>query len=206
MIIEFSGLPGTGKSTIARRLVGEKNIQRIRIDNKYELIWYNLLFLIKHPIKFIVRLIYVFRNSVSFKMFYFKFMNVFLNTNAKFEKATKYDLALLDQGFMQSVGSIFEREVTEEEIKTYSKYLLFPDLLIFFEAPYDVLDSRIEKRGHFTRPFLTAEYLKKWKEVVRTNFVTFKKLFPSLPCKVKIVDANRDIDEVFLEITNNLDI
>lgn len=202
MIIEFCGLSGAGKSTIARKLAAEHNIPVIKIETKRELFWYNAQFLLKHPLKFIARLIYVFGNSISFKMLYYKFMNSFLQTQAKFQKALKYPVCIIDQGYLQNIGTIFEKKINDGQLAKYLKYLLYPDKLIFFTADKSVLDNRLKDRGYFTRQFLDEKYLMAWKEIVYHNYHLFSGLINSLPCESLIVDGNRSPEEICRQILN----
>jgi len=200
MIIEFCGLFGAGKSTIARTLAADYNIPVLKIETKSELFWYNAQFLLKHPLKFTVRLIYVFKNSINFKMLYYKLMNSFLQTQAKFQKAIKYPICIIDQGYVQNIGTIFEKKINEEQMLRYLKYLIYPDKLIFFTADRSVLDNRLKNRGYFTRQFLDEIYLTSWKDVVYHNYHLFSGLINLLPCKSMIIDGDKSPEEICRQI------
>jgi hypothetical protein len=51
MIIELVGPPASGKSTIAYFLETTHGLKRIRVQNRFELLFLNILFFLKYPRK-----------------------------------------------------------------------------------------------------------------------------------------------------------
>ncbi len=202
MVIEFYGLPGTGKSTTARRLEEKSNFKRVRIKNNIELLWYNFLFFIKYPIKFFILLYYVFTNSNNFKMFYYKFMNTFLHHNAKYQKAKKFKNSIIDQGHTQNIISVFEEKKGLSAIEKYFTFIPKTNKLIIFDADFSVRKNRIEKRNHAPRSEYDDQYLKKWHEITKYNNKLFQKLIKDLDVSYKTIDANKDADEIYKEVLN----
>ncbi len=199
MIIELFGLPGSGKTTLSRGLAQDGRFELIKIRNKKDLLFYNFLFLIKHPIKFFVTLFYVISNS-SLKDFYYKFTNCFLHQNAKYQKALKAKNAVLDQGYFQNFLSIFERPISAASAIKYFKYLLFPDKLIILDLSVDALQSRLTSRGWAPRQNLGRDYFENWMKAVKDNYDLVLRLIPEFGIDYLIVDATRPADEVYNEI------
>ena len=122
MILEFYGLPGSGKSTVARYLKKTRGFKVIKIENKRELFFYNLIFLFKYPVKFFALLYYLLLNGENSKLFYYKFMNTFLQHNAKYIKAKSFkrdEKLIIDQGHFQNIISVFKKNVSSAYIENY---------------------------------------------------------------------------------------
>ena len=130
MIIELFGLPGAGKSTLARSLESSGEVSRVRIGSRSELLLLNLLFFVRHPIRSVLLLSYIIRYTGSLALFYTKFMNLFLEHNAKYEKARKQEgKAVIDQGYFQNLLSLFEHPMSEAVLSRYARLLPKPDEL-----------------------------------------------------------------------------
>lgn len=196
MIVELCGLPGSGKTTAAKNIEERTDFVRIKIHSRAELLWLNFLFFIKHPVRFLVLLAYVARNSLGTRMFYFKFTNLFLQHNAKYEKALQYPHAIIDQGYFQNLLSLFEFPVTAQKMLRYAKFFCFPDLLLIFNAADSDLEKRMRERGHSPREEFGEEYVNKWKKVVSGNYRTLLSVLDQFSVSKKIIDANKNVDEV----------
>ena len=130
MIIELCGLPGVGKSTISSKLK-KKGFRIIKVIGRRELLKLNLIFLLKHPIKFIKLLFFIVFNATSLHVFYLLFMNCFLKVNAKYMKAQKKEsIAIIDQGYWQNILSVFSRRIDNSLFKKYISCFLESDLTI----------------------------------------------------------------------------
>jgi len=205
MIVEFFGRAGSGKSTVARLISQKYNIPVIKIRSKQKLLYLNLLFSIKHPYKSIRRFFYVASNSINLKMFYYKFMNTFMQVNAKYQQALMIEgVSILDQGYVQSILSMFEKKVSEEQMLKYVNTILFPDKLIIFETTKEILEVRLNNRGYYVRPFLDKAYLETWQKNVDHNYQVLKNILPKFPCEVFIVDSSQTPEEISQEIMNFL--
>ena len=198
MLIELYGLPGSGKTTLARKIAKEKGYKIIKIRLKRELFFYNLIFLIKHPYKFFVQLFYLINNSNNFKIFYFKLMNTFLDYNAKYQKAKKYKNAILDQGYFLNVFAVFDEAQTAEKIKKYLNYLLKPDLLIILDIPFSLSQERAKNRGYFARENFSEEYRKKWQQAVENNDELFLNIIDSFSVNYVKIDGRKDEKDLFI--------
>jgi len=203
MIIELYGLSGSGKTSLAREFAKKTDFKTIKVKKKTELIFYNFLFLIKHPIKFFVTLFYLVSNSKGLRMFYSKFMNSFLHFNAKYQKALRCDKAILDEGYFQNIISIFEKEIDSEFLKRYLKFLLWPDLLFVFDnVDFDERLKRITKRGYGIANYLKKEEKASWEKVVEKNDRTFKKNLKNIPVNYIIVDDKKNLSDILKKINN----
>src|SRR3989344_4218701 len=98
MIIEFVGLPGSGKSTFAKRLAEHGSWKLVSVSGRAELVFYNVLFLFWHPISFVQGISWFWRYRGLRELWYTKFANLFLVHNAKYMKARRYPRAIIDQG------------------------------------------------------------------------------------------------------------
>ncbi|HAM88677.1 MAG: hypothetical protein US83_C0003G0083 [Candidatus Falkowbacteria bacterium GW2011_GWC2_38_22] len=188
MFIEIYGLPGSGKTTLAKRLVAEKNYMIIKIRTKYELFWYNFLFLIKHPYRFFLLFFYIIKYSDNWKIFYYKLMNAFLHYNAKYQKALKYENAIVDQGYFLNAFALFDNPVSEIEIKKYFELVLRPDLLVILDIPFDLSLERTKARGYFAREDFGEEYKKKWQKAVNENNSLFLEIIKQIRVDYKIIN------------------
>jgi deoxyadenosine/deoxycytidine kinase len=87
--------------------------------------------------------------------------------------------------------------VTDEEDATYAKYYehyaWYPDLYIFLSKDLDLAWEHIQKRGQTGDSGVTREYL----EELQTEYMGLVK---SVPCKVRVVNANGSIEEIHSEI------
>ncbi|MFH1744874.1 MAG: AAA family ATPase [bacterium] len=182
MIIEIYGLPGSGKTTAAKRIADSCGYEIIKIRKKSELVFYNFLFLIKHPVRFFVLLYYVFRFSSSLKEFYFKLMNTFFDYNAKYQKALKKKNAILDQNYFTNIFAVFTKPVDAEVLTKYLKYVLCPDKLIIMNIDKDIREKRVMERNYFARDDFGDEYKKEWREAMEKN----NKIFFDVVKKMKI--------------------
>lgn len=200
MIIELYGLPGTGKTTVAKRIAERTDFKIVVIKNKRELAWLNTLFFLKHPTRFFMLLWYIAVNSHGPRMFYYKFMNSFLLNNAKQQKALHFKNALIDQGYFQNIISVFEAPLTHEILKRYTKLFLFPDMLLFFSAPSFTREQRAIQRGRFSREQFGNEYVASWKKIIEKNDELLKECISGLSVHHRIVDAGRDGEEVYREV------
>lgn len=180
MIIELYGLPGSGKSTLAKKMAEEQGYKIIKIRKRWELVWYNLLFLIKHPYKFIALLVFLIKHTPDKNLLYFKLMNVFFDYNAKYQKALRYQNAIMDQGYCLNTFAIFDNAVSAEEIKKYFKLILKPDKLIILDISFKESLRRTTARGYFAREKFGRDYLKKWQAAIEENNKVFLEIVNEL--------------------------
>lgn len=169
MIIELYGLPGSGKTTFARALSREGGFEIIKIRNPFELFARNIFFFFRHPVKFLWLLFFTVAYAGGFSFLYYKFMNVFLQVNAKYQKAASRRKAIIDQGYWQNALSLFEYPVSKETLKKYLKYVLPTDVLVVFDLPEETRDTRLKERGYASRDRYPAEYRAKFESAYRAN-------------------------------------
>ncbi len=151
MTIEFCGLPGVGKSTIARALESH-GFERVRIESKWELFQKNLEYLVRYPRAFIKMFFCIVRTSRSHGRLYRLFMNVFLDTNARILKAQQLPVhAIVDQGHLQALLSLSYHALTDDEIQAYLRHLPVPDVVFAFEASPSVREAHLSERGYRPR-------------------------------------------------------
>lgn len=202
MIIELYGLAGSGKTTFAERLAERGDYKIIRIRGRLELVWLNFIFMLKRPVSFFNLIVYVLHNSNSWKLFYYKFMNVFLHCNAKYEKALRYDNALIDQGYAQNIISLFEREISAEDLRKYFSSTIIPDKLVIFDMPETVRMEHIEKRRYESRDDFDATYRELWKKLSKRNhrlFLDNKNIYKG---EIIMVKNKEDFNKFSLDFKN----
>lgn len=208
MVIEFYGLPGIGKTTIAKQLAASAGYKIVAINSRRELVWYNILFLIKHPVRFFVLFYYLIRYfrgpGSNWRLFYLKFMNIFLHHNAKYEKAKKYQRAIIDQGYFQNIISLFERKVSDQTIKKYINYFIFPDILFVFTLNFKKREERLTKRKYQIREGYGKHYQKEWFRVIEYNNQILLKCLDKISVKYFMVRTDQPINKVVKQISENL--
>ena len=194
MIIEFYGLPGAGKTTLAKALEKE-NFTIVKIRTKWELAWYNFLFLAKHPIRFFRLFWQVLKNASSFKIFYTNFFNSFLHNNAKYQKALKFKRAIIDQGHFQNVISVFDNKLDLEKLKKCQKSFSRPDKLIVFEIDASLARKRMDSRGFVPRSEFDNKYQARWQEAMIFNDRLFRENLDLFKVQYVRVDGHESVED-----------
>ena len=193
MIIEIFGLPGVGKSSFVRAWIeSDKKYKNIKINNKLQLLFFNLFYFLHYPYKFIISLFFIFKYGGSGRLYYSKFMNIFLQYNARFIKAKLNKLSILDQGHIMSVLSLFEDEVDFSIMKKIYDNINKPDILIILEASNNIRHSRLESRGYGIRENISKEYGKKFLSIMENNYQQYKLLIDN-DNRLKKVFFNTDL-------------
>lgn len=192
MIIEFVGLSGSGKSTIARQLAQDPDFRIIKIREKGDLLRYNLAFLFRHPLRFFSLLAYVFRNSNGLKELYYKLMNCFFDYNAKSEKARSVDVAILDQGYFQNIISLFDHKINKEELVDYVAYLPKPDYLFVFDLGRKERDERLKERGYAYRADFSEAEIAAFADLAEHNYAVFLRSKQELLPDAIVIEADKD--------------
>jgi adenylate kinase family enzyme len=204
MIVELYGLPASGKTTLARELVRRAGFRIIKIRSRKELLFYNLVFLVRHPIKFFGLFWQVVKNAGSLRLFYHKLMNCFLHPNGRLIKASRFKKAIVDQGHWQNLLALFERPLAKSDIKNYFRFMLQPDCLVVLEIDEQTLFRRVEERGYFAREWQGKKYVDKWQEILIVNDKTVRQVISSLPIKYCLVDGRQEKEIVFKKIQKYL--
>ncbi len=170
MVIEFCGLPGVGKSTIARALE-EYGFVRVRIQGKAELLWYNFLYLLTYPCAFFKMLFIISKVGLRHSRLYRLFMNVFLDTNARIYKAKKGNAPMIvDQGHLQALFSLSYHKLSHNDVGLFLRYLPTPDRVFVFEAPTDIRTAHLKERGYGPRE--GEENTECWFQYMESNIKT----------------------------------
>jgi glycosyltransferase involved in cell wall biosynthesis len=170
MIVELVGLPGSGKTTFAKRLAERESWKLITISRSYELFLYNALFLLRHPISFARGLWWLCRYRGVRELWYTKFVNLFLVHNAKYMKAARCPRAIIDQGHHQNIISLFDTRVADDTIDEYRRILPKPDLLCFFLADEETREKRLAERGYGAREEWSANDREDWEDACAEHF------------------------------------
>lgn len=169
MLIELSGLPGSGKSTFARELSMHTGLPVVSVMGKKEILYWNAQYMFRHPLRFLRYAILVLPNLAPGGMRYEKFVNLFLVANAKYAKAAAGGGGIIDQGHAQSVVSLFEREIPERCLPHFLRAFPPVDRLCFFAYPEDIRAERMKTRGYGVRERLDRDALERWKAASESN-------------------------------------
>ncbi len=200
MIIEFFGLPGAGKSTIARELAKNSDWQIVKIKKRSELIFYNLKFLVKQPFKFFKLFCLVLKNSKSLHEFYYKFMNCFLDYNAKYEKAKKYKQAILDQGYFQNIISLFSSSLEIKGLKKFIKTIMLPDRLFIIDLNNSERILRLGERGYGVRSRFGKKDSDIFLRLAEKNTNFFIKNIKILFKNSSLIDSGNELQKILKQI------
>lgn len=196
MIIELCGLPASGKSTFARELAQHLPVTRVKIQTRGELIKYSLYFALKHPIFFARIFFLIVRESKSYKLFYLKFMNVLLHHSALHEKARTYEHAVLDEGHMQNLFSLFESRLDIQKVQKYISQNPMRTHVIYFDVARAVRDSwRASRKYHPRESVGGKEYQKKWEDMIECNNDVVKHVLQKSSSLFSIIHDAADVDE-----------
>ncbi len=194
MIIEIFGLPGVGKTSFSRAWVGaDKKYKNIKVTSRLELVFLNLFYFLRYPKKFIVSLFLVIKYSGGLRLMYSKFMNLFLQYNARFIKAESNGLSILDQGHMMSTLSLFEQDISSHIMMDVYSNINRSDALVILEASDDIRHSRLEKRGYGVRENISQEYGQAFLDIMEGNY----------PKVMKLINADRGFKKVVVN-TNSM--
>lgn len=192
MIVELVGLPGSGKSTYAKTLASEGKWKIIKIRGRAELLGYNLLFLLRHPIYFLTGLYTFFLYCGAPTLWWTKFTNLFLVHNAKYMKASSERYAIIDQGHFQNVLSLFDTTQELERIRAYVARLPTPDLLCFFVVDKEVREERMRTRGVSPRTSMDALLRDEWMQAGEAHFEELFIMREGLLCTTKVIASEAE--------------
>jgi hypothetical protein len=206
LVVEFFGLPGSGKSTIAHEL--KVSFDYLSVVNKsYEISNMNrfkrviikfmyifTLFLVdfKSSFKSLKGIVGIrqknFKEKISVITNYFYVISLY-----KFNK-NKHDLHLLDQGILQAVWSILlnSNDVDEKCINNIMSHFELPDIVIIVNVNEDKLLNRYLKRSTNDSRIERGNL---------TDFENFKKKAADTTSKIIKYLHSKNIQ--YIEIENN---
>ena len=185
MILELVGLPGAGKSTFAKSLAKEGGWQIVRTHGALDILFWNSIFLLRHPVCFFYGLAMIVRHRGDSSLWYTKFINLFLVHNAKYMKASCLPRAIIDQGHFQNIVSLFDAPVSQEIIHGYALRLPRPDVLLFFDVDDKTRLARQESRGYGAREDVSHPVRDEWLRASESHFAVLCTLAPQFPFTTK---------------------
>jgi hypothetical protein len=147
MVIELFGLPGAGKTLLAKELSAALSIPVINLTLLERLLFWGkaLLFSPKTTLSG-VWLLFRYGKDTRYSLF----MNGCLDRYARFEKA-RGSGGILDEGPLQNVLSFPSRTLFPKEMDAFVVMLPHPDVLIRTSADKEVRKSRQIARGRVAR-------------------------------------------------------
>ncbi|OGZ05815.1 MAG: hypothetical protein A2845_03355 [Candidatus Lloydbacteria bacterium RIFCSPHIGHO2_01_FULL_49_22] len=196
MIIELTGLPGSGKSTFAKKLVQEGEWQIVRTNGMADILWNNCCFALRHPIYFSRGFFAMIRFCGARQFWYTKFMNLFLVHNAKYMKASRMSHAIIDQGHHQNIISLFDEKASDVVLRTYLAKLPQPDALVLFAADEDVRASRLRARGYGARENVEGGLREAWEDARGVNFELLYAIRSELPVTTMVVTPENEEEQL----------
>jgi len=199
MIVEFCGMPGGGKSTIAKRLASEEGFEIIMIE-KGELGWLSLQVFLAHPLWYVRLLGHIFMHAKDLSTLRYKIANLLLQAGAKYEKAKGYPKAILDQGYFQSLISIAENPISRRTMESLVRALPRPDTLVFFDVGADSSNERIEGRDYIVRRKEGDEAFKRRLAVMRQNAETLKTCLSGSMARQGIISADGPLEPLYSKV------
>lgn len=202
MIIEFYGLPGSGKTTIARALEKKDPAKFVYLHTspRKEIIKLVPLFFIHHigiTIFWLKELFFKCFKSHFFPLFRYK-LHLLLITFVQYQKAKNYKnkVVLLDEGFLQRILSIYESRLTKDKIIHYFNHLIKADLIVFTKNSESEFSRFISSshKDQSPRTKLGEEYLSQWMEITRSNYQMIKDLIKAKNVKFIEVKGEFGLD------------
>lgn len=181
MIIEFYGLPGTGKTSIVKNLVIQGQGEGIEINNMLWRIYYSLIFLLKQPQAFfslfnLTTTELRFCNSHKLFSLYIHRLKLLIDKASKYGYAYKNSSAealFIDEGFFQYILSMCEKEKTIEEMIELIDIIPKPDILIILSRHESLLEGvnqvREKKRRDGNLVMFGSEYAERKIRVITWN-------------------------------------
>ena len=197
MIIECFGLPGTGKTTIARELAARLSFDPIWVEGRRELVALNLRALLRHPVRFTRRTARAFHEPGRPGLQYYKLRHIFLSRNAIVEKARRSGTVFVDEGQVSNILSAFEEPLSEARILSELRHLELPDLLLRVTLAEEERKRRLQARGHVSRSSEGTDYLERWELAMRANEELVAQVLPRLGVVCVRIDGAAPIDAVY---------
>ena len=173
MIIELYGLPGSGKSRLAKKLVVESS-RFVSPDLTYTSRCL-FLFIVCHPrvvVSFLILLLKETIKTKTWKLFRFK-LSILFNTFGRFQKMTHQDdnIYILDEGLLQRVLTVCETGQNKKTAQKLIKLLPKPDAFVIVGSP-SLHQKHFKRYNDPQNPRVQygEEKLKKWQKNVITNY------------------------------------
>lgn len=143
-IVEICGLPGVGKTTIARKLTLDTNIDRVILTKKSRIVTNYCLGFIVRPKTFVYGLYFAMKHADS----WFNFWNNHVYRYARYSSAlrSKLPICILDEGPHQSIFSYAIDGLTEKEFKHYVEHTPKADLTILLTVSEEKRQQNLNKR------------------------------------------------------------
>ena len=205
MIVECFGVPGSGKSTLVKKLVETGEYKTVPM---YVGKWYALIFALRHPL-FVSAwkwaLVSECTKSHTWRLFRFK-VAVFLDTIARMQYARsrfdRSDRVILDEGTLQRILSLYETQRSERSMRRWMRYLPQSDVVI--ETIYQ--GAALARKVGTERKKESPAYVASWLSIVAANRDTFGALIQqsdSARCAYTWNDAADSFADTLLCIRTN---
>ncbi|MCK8816301.1 AAA family ATPase [Natroniella sulfidigena] len=163
LIVEFIGMPGSGKSTLNNKVKETLEQNEFDVENPtadiasknrlirvmIKLIYFGLELLF-HPLAALNYMRFIFfTKQKSFKDFSKVTLNLFYISYLMRKSENNNSITILDQGILQALWSVFlSSRLTFGELSKYELFeFIIPDLIIKVEVDHQILNNRLEKRS-----------------------------------------------------------
>jgi len=187
MIIEFCGLPGSGKTSVSKSLAhAGENFTRVEFINKSQRYFFTVKFILCHPVQFLfwLKLLFEFNDLWQYKL---HLLLVSFARQALAESLNKSDnYILIDEGLMQRFFSIIDRPLARQEFLTLLNGCVLPEAITVVlggDFKRFLTDSNYFKSPRWLKG---EDYLKNWITAFENNFQVFCSILENEP-KVKLI-------------------
>ncbi|HZX44467.1 MAG TPA: dTMP kinase [Candidatus Nanoarchaeia archaeon] len=110
----------------------------------------------------------------------------------------KKGAVISDRYYYSTIAFQHTQGIPMEEVIAENMEFKAPDIAFILDLPAETALERIEKRGNPKEKFEQLSFMKK----LRQNFL---KLKDELADNIKVIDASKDVDNVFAEIKKEID-
>ena len=168
MIIEIIGLPGSGKSTVAREISKFRNWQVVSFEGKREILRFFISGLSKNPKVFLLG----FFDAIKYAQTVSSFWNCYFVKYAKHQKALSLKSInfVINEGLHQNLFSYSKRKFNKKYVRNFLKRKMMVDMLFLINVDEKVLaerqlerelsrDKRVFSKDEYSNMRLVKEYL-----------------------------------------------